>query len=186
MAEDDEKLTQADGTVLLKIARDSLETFVRTGGRAPLPARLSEPLQKGFGAFVTLHTHSGQLRGCIGTMAAHGPLAETVREMAIAAGMNDPRFDEVTERELKDLKYEISVLSPLRVARAEDVKPGVHGLMIRHRGASGVLLPQVATEHGWDRESFLNHTCMKAGIEPGAWRESGAVIYTFTAQVFSE
>ncbi len=186
MTENDENLTQADGITLLKIARDSLETFVRTGKRALLPAKLSAPLQMGFGAFVTLHTHSGRLRGCIGAMSAHGPLAETVREMAIAAGMNDPRFDAVTESELKDLKYEVSVLSPLRAARAEDVKPGVHGLMIRHREGSGVLLPQVATEHGWDRESFLNHTCMKAGINPGAWRESGTVIYTFTAQVFSE
>lgn len=186
LSEDLEQLNPSEGEMLLKIARNSLETFVKTGKRSRLPANLPGPLQMGYGAFVTLHTRDKALRGCIGTMVAHGPLAETVREMAVAAGMNDPRFDEVTARELAFLNYEVSVLSPLRVTKAAEVVAGRHGIMIRRGHNSGVLLPQVAAEHGWDRESFLSNTCIKAGVHPGAWQEPDTHIYTFTAQVFGE
>ncbi|MCC6575428.1 MAG: AmmeMemoRadiSam system protein A [Planctomycetes bacterium] len=178
-------MTKKEGALLLKIARQSLETFVKSGKRSKLPDKLPGALQMGYGAFVTLQVDQ-ELRGCIGTMTAHGPLAETVREMAVAAGNNDPRFDPVPEEDLAAIQYEVSVLSPMKVTKAADVTPGKHGVMIRRGQYSGVLLPQVATEHGWDRESFLNHTCMKAGLPPGAWKEGGTDIYTFTAQVFSE
>ncbi|GIK51970.1 MAG: AmmeMemoRadiSam system protein A [Planctomycetota bacterium] len=179
-------LTASDGKQLLQLARTSLEHFVRTGQRVALPADVSPALEEGLGAFVTLTTGDGSLRGCIGNMVAHGPLIETVREMAIAAGTHDPRFPPVSEEELRDLRYEISVISPMVESRADQVVPGRHGLYIRNGRYSGTLLPQVASEHGWDRATFLEQTCVKAGLSPLAWKDPGTTIYTYTAQVFSE
>lgn len=181
----DEPLTKEEGQALLKLARQSLESWVREGKRVPLPLDLPPALDQGLGAFVTL-TIGGELRGCIGSMVAHGPLAETVRDMAIAAGNDDPRFPPVMASELGELRYEISVLSPLVEARPESVVPGKHGLYIRKGRASGTLLPQVAAEHGWDRDTFLEQTCVKAGLRPSAWRDPDCTIYTYMAQVFSE
>lgn len=181
----DEPLTKEEGHALLKLARQSLELWVREGKRAPVPLDLPPALDQGLGAFVTL-TVGGELRGCIGSMVAHGPLAETVRDMAIAAGNDDPRFPPVMENELPLLRYEVSVLSPLVPTPAENVVPGRHGLYIRKGRAAGTLLPQVAREHGWDRETFLDQTCVKAGLRPSAWRDPDCTIYTYTAQVFSE
>lgn len=181
----DESLSKEEGATLLKLARQSLELWVREHRRAAIPEDIPRALEDGLGAFVTL-TVDGELRGCIGNMVAHGPLVETVREMAIAAGTSDPRFPPVAADELPFLHYEVSVISPMLQSRPEQVQPGTHGLYIRKGRASGTLLPQVAAEHGWDRTTFLEQTCVKAGLRPHAWKDPETTIYTYTAQVFSE
>ena len=181
----DDELSKEEGRLLLKLARQSLELWIREHRRAPIPDEIPPALEQGFGAFVTL-TRDGDLRGCIGNMVAHGPLVETVREMAIAAGTADPRFVAVSREELPLLHYEVSVISPMIETRASAVTPGKHGLYIRKGRASGTLLPQVASEHGWDRETFLEQTCVKSGLRPQAWKDPETTLYTYTAQVFSE
>ena len=136
------------------------------------------------GAFTTLYLH-GKLRGCVGYPGAILPLFRTVIETAQAAAFDDPRFAPVSIEEAEALKISLSVLSPLRLIRADDVEIGRHGLVISHAGRRGLLLPQVATEHGWDRITFLEQTCRKAGLPANAWRE-GAVIEAFTAEVFGD
>ncbi|MGA3127629.1 MAG: AmmeMemoRadiSam system protein A [Candidatus Korobacteraceae bacterium] len=136
------------------------------------------------GAFVTLH-ENGALRGCIGMVMAVQPLDETVREMARAAAVEDSRFDPVTEAELEKLQLEISVLSPMFEIAPEDVVVGRHGLMVSYGGRRGLLLPQVAPEWGWDRETLLAQTCHKAGLPAEQWKH-GATLEAFTAEVFGE
>ncbi|MDC1143128.1 AmmeMemoRadiSam system protein A, partial [Planctomycetota bacterium] len=146
----------------------------------------SSAMQKHLGAFVTLHDAAHQLRGCIGHMIGQGPLHSELADLAIAAGNQDPRFPPVTESELASLHYEVSVLTEMKPTRAEDVIAGVHGLMISNGVFRGVLLPQVATEQGWGRQTFLEQTCRKAGLPKDAWTDPNTEILTFTAQVFSE
>jgi uncharacterized protein len=139
------------------------------------------------GAFVTLKTRStGHLRGCIGHVEADQSLGATVRRMAVAAATQDPRFPLVTLEELDALRLEISVLSPLEPIYPEDVEVGRHGLLLRFRGRSGLLLPQVPVAQRWDRDSFLDHTCRKAGLPPGSWRDPACELLAFTAIVFGE
>ena len=138
------------------------------------------------GAFVTLH-ENGQLRGCIGRMRSELPLDETISEMALAAAFEDPRFDPVSRAEIADIEIEITVLGILRkIASAEEIIVGNHGIYIIGRGRSGVLLPQVATENGWNRLEFLNHVCLKAGLPPGAWQETDTQLFIFEGIVFGE
>lgn len=133
---------------------------------------------------MTLHK-DGRLRGCIGMVIAMKALDETVREMARAAALEDPRFEPVSEEELPRIEVEISVLSPMREITANEVVVGRHGLLISHDGRRGLLLPQVPVEWNWDREMFLAQTCMKAGLSPDQWMR-GAKIEAFTAEVFGE
>jgi AmmeMemoRadiSam system protein A len=186
MTEVQHSLTPDEGAEALKLVRRSLEHFVRTGEMLKVEEPFGGGLDSPCGAFVSLHTKDGQLRGCIGHMIGDGPLGELLIELAVKAGTDDPRFPAVTEDELGNLHYEISVLSPMKRTDAESVTPGVHGLYIRHGWASGVLLPQVAVEWKWDREQFLAHTCEKAGLPMDAWRDPDTEIHTFTAQIFSE
>ncbi len=178
-------LTGDDKRVLLGIARKSI--IGRLGNEPPLAEVYESPeLSTHAGAFVTLHKH-GELRGCIGRFTSDGPLFETITEMALSAAFEDPRFPEVTMDEVPALHIEISVLSPLKlISDTEEITVGTHGIYIIKGANRGVLLPQVATENGFDRETFLDHTCMKAGLYPGAWREGALRIYTFTADIFSE
>jgi AmmeMemoRadiSam system protein A len=178
------ELTEEERRRLLAIARGALEAHLR-GERASRPAadgRLAEPR----GAFVTLRRRDGELRGCIGTMEPERPLAEAVARMAVAAGTQDGRFDPVTSDELPSLRIEISALGPLQRVRPEDVEVGRHGLLISLGRRRGVLLPQVPLEHGWDRETFLDHTCWKAGLPEDAWRRAETELLAFTADVFDE
>jgi AmmeMemoRadiSam system protein A len=148
---------------------------------APPPAVL-EP-----GAcFVTLHTRGGELRGCIGSFDDQRPLWRNVAEMAVQAAMHDPRFPPVESSELVDCVLEISVLSPRRPIAPDDVVVGQHGLWVERGSRRGVLLPQVPTERGWDRETFLAQTCRKAGLPADAWRDPDTRFEAFTAQVFGE
>jgi AmmeMemoRadiSam system protein A len=178
-------LTDLEAREALVLARRSLESWVKSRKRlktGPLSGGLASPC----GAFVTLHTRDGRLRGCIGHMIGDGPVGELIAQLAVASGTQDPRFAPVTEADLPGLVYEVSVLSPMVVTSAAKVAPGTHGLHIRRGNHAGVLLPQVAVEWGWSREEFLAETCRKAGLAEDAWRQPGTEIRTFTAQVFSE
>jgi AmmeMemoRadiSam system protein B/AmmeMemoRadiSam system protein A len=180
-----EGLTERERAALLSLARRSIEA--EFAGHWPPPVEFtSKALQTECGAFVTL-TKRGQLRGCIGHVRAYKPLERTVMEMAVQAAFHDPRFPPVTEEELPDLTIEVSVMSPLSaVADVSEIEVGTHGLVVQDGGRSGLLLPQVATDYGWDRETFLEHTCAKAGLPPDAWKAEGVTILSFTAEVFGE
>jgi AmmeMemoRadiSam system protein A len=176
-------LSEADQEQLLRLARCALEAGVRNG-RLPEAEVESPVLKERRGAFVTIHK-AGHLRGCIGYIEALKPLYQTVAECAIAAALRDPRFDPVEPEELPLLHLEISVLSPFEEISPEKVEVGRHGLLISRGWQRGLLLPQVATEWNWDRERFLEETCLKAGLPGEAWKQ-GAKIQAFTAQVFGE
>lgn len=137
------------------------------------------------GAFVTLH-HQRRLRGCVGRVVVLDPLFAVVAECAATAATADPRFAPFKQEELQDLEIEISVLSAPRQVSAEEVQPGIHGLVVSHGRRRGVLLPQVAAERGWSRDHFLEQTCCKAGLDANAWKEAETRIEVFTAEVFSE
>jgi AmmeMemoRadiSam system protein A len=169
---------------LLQIARRSLEVLFVSGKRPHFEPEAPELLRSA-GAFVTLRLE-GRLRGCIGTFVETDPLVDVVARMAIAAATSDPRFPPLRQDELPQTRIEISILSPSRPASADEVEVGRHGLCVAAGGRRGVLLPQVAVEHGWDRETFLDHTCRKAGLPETAWRSPSTEIETFTAQVFGE
>lgn len=156
------------------------------GEHAPLPEVEDEQLLEPRGAFVTLRRGDGGLRGCIGRVETDRSILETVAEVAVAAATTDPRFRPVTVEELPELRLEISALSPPAPVHPDRVEVGLHGLIVRHGGRSGLLLPQVATEYGWDRESFLDWVCRKAGLPRSTWREEGCELLCFTAEVFSE
>jgi uncharacterized protein len=167
---------------LIAIARRALERYVREG-KVPREAPVGKLAAPG-AAFVTL-TKRGRLRGCIGYTEALAPLFRTVQECAVAAATEDPRFPPVSPEEIPDLRLEISVLTPLFPIRPEEVVVGRHGLMVTQGRMRGLLLPQVPVEQEWDRETFLDQTCAKAGLPPSAWRH-GAVLQGFTAEVFGE
>ena len=144
----------------------------------------SERLRQPGAAFVSLHKQ-GQLRGCVGLPQARQPLYLTVAEAAVSAALHDPRFPPVEAEELPALEIEVSVLSPLVPIQPEQVVPGEHGLLVTEGFYRGLLLPQVAREHGWSREQFLEETCLKAGLERTAWKR-GVKLEAFTAFVFSD
>ena len=175
---DDEK------QALLRIARASIQAEL--AGKKPPAAKGQGTLEEKRGAFVSLKKR-GHLRGCIGFIEAKKPLAQTVEEMAVAAAFQDPRFEPLRKEELKDMQLEISVLTPLRkIADVGEIEVGTHGLYVRKGSRAGLLLPQVATEYGWDRDTFLKETCRKAGLAPDAWRDPETEIYLFSADVFGE
>ncbi len=178
-------LTAAERHTLLTLARDTLTRHVQKKGVPDLAAYpLTPRLKENAGAFVTLHEH-GELRGCIGYIQGIKPLAETVRENACNAATEDPRFSPVQPGELQNIVIEISVMSPLRkVAAPEDVIAGVHGVVLKKGRYQGVFLPQVATEQGWDRETFLRQLGRKAGLDVDAYKS--AELFVFTAEVFGE
>jgi AmmeMemoRadiSam system protein A len=177
-------LTSGDQRTCLELARRALEHYFETGRRLRSPVK-SGILKENRGAFVTL-TVDGQLRGCIGYPLPVKPLDETIIEMAVAAATQDTRFEPLRADELKRLKIEISVLGlPKPVRGPEEVEVGRHGIIVSKGYFKGLLLPQVPVEHGWDRETYLRHGCLKAGLPPEEWK-NGARIEVFTAQVFSE
>ena len=179
-------LNDAQRERLLQIARESITSYVKDGKKKNFSE--SDPiLKEKMGAFVTLH-EKGELRGCIGNMVGQGPLYQTVADMAIEAGTGDPRFETISSKELDKIDIEISVLTPLRrVSSYKDVNIPGDGVLIRSGGNSGVFLPQVADETGWNREEFLTSLCAhKAGLPPDAWKDPKTEIYVFSAEVFGE
>jgi hypothetical protein len=179
------ELTDKEKATLLNIAREAIET--RLGNKELPELKIdSENLKFKRGAFVTLKK-KGQLRGCIGYIKAYKPLGETVQEMALAAAFNDPRFPSLKPDEVKQLTFEISVLSPLkRIKDVNEIEVGKHGLYMIRGHKSGLLLPQVAVEYRWNRETFLQETCHKAGLSPDAWMDEETEIYIFSADYFGD
>jgi len=179
-------LNHEEKQVLLKIARDTIEDYVKNRHIPPIAVDDYSNLQQPAGVFVTL-TKNKQLRGCIGYIKPIAPLAQAVSKMAIAAATEDPRFSPVTKDELKEIKIEITVLSELtRISNIDQIEVGRHGLYLVKGGNSGLLLPQVPIEQGWNREEFLTHTCYKAGLPANAWQEKDTEIYIFTGLIFHE
>jgi AmmeMemoRadiSam system protein A len=175
---------ESDRRRLLAIARRSIAAALE-GRRYEPEIPDSGPLVEPRAAFVTL-TRAGRLRGCIGRIVADEPLAAVVAEMAVAAAFEDYRFGRMAREEFGEIRIEISALTPFAPAREpSEIEVGRHGLMIRKGERSGLLLPQVAAEERWSAERFLEETCRKAGLPPGAWR-GGATIETFEAEVWGE
>ena len=176
--------TETQQRTLVNIARDAVCAAV--SGRDPHVPPTDE-FPEATGAFVTLKKH-GELRGCIGTLECRQSLAEEVARAAVSAALEDPRFSPVRPFELDQLDIEVSVLGPLEPIDPFDpdaIEIGRHGLVVEHGPRRGLLLPQVATEWKMDRETFLAHTCAKAGLPPDCWR-SGAKVYRFAADVFGD
>ena len=177
---------QAERQALLGLAREAIASALK-GGRSERTEGLPTAFEERRGAFVSLHRRkTGELRGCIGYIEPHFALRETVTRAAQAAALEDNRFEPVAEAELSEIAIEISVLSLPEPIVPEAVEVGVHGLIVAMGRRRGLLLPQVATDQGWDRETFLDHTCLKAGLPPGSWRREGVVLQGFTAEVFGE
>ena len=172
---------------LLTIARTTIASALDGSPRRWTPAEVDDDLRKPSGAFVTLDQRDGSLRGCIGSIQPVEPLFQAVALNALAAAFRDPRFSPVSREELDALHVEISVMGPVEPLRnVEEIEVGRDGLIVRMGRSAGLLLPQVATEYGWDRLTFLRQTCVKAGLPPDAWRDPNASIEKFSAEVFGE
>lgn len=177
-------LTPEQEKACLRLARQAIEHHFGSGG-SPRATVEDSVLREKRGAFVTLKV-DGELRGCIGYALPHKPLSEAITEMAVAAATQDFRFEPIEPEEMDRLRIEISVLGLPEPARdPADVEVGRHGIIVSKDHNRGLLLPQVPLEHGWDRETYLKHGCLKAGLAPDEWKK-GAKIEVFTAQVFSE
>lgn len=176
------EFSREERNLLLKLAHQAIVTSLehRELSLSPVPPHLTEPR----GAFTTLYLR-GELRGCVGHVYPIDSLHRTVAETARAAAFEDTRFWPVTLDEAAELEISLSVLSPLRPVQPEQVEVGRHGLLVSLHQHRGLLLPQVPIEHGWDRITFLEQTCRKAGLPPDAW-QTGAQIEVFTAEVFGD
>jgi len=171
---------------LLGLARSTLEAQFRGEPPPRLASDRSELFGESRALFVTLR-RGGSLRGCIGTLAPEGDLARTVPKFALRAAFEDPRFPPLEPHELSECAIEISVLTPpLLVENLEEIVVGRDGLILEVAGRRGLLLPQVATEWGFDRETFLSELSQKAGLPPDAWRDPEARVFSFQAEVFTE
>jgi hypothetical protein len=181
---EDSPLSEQGKVTLLSVARQSIKTYLEENKPNDFEITFPSLLEKR-GAFVTLHKDH-ELRGCIGTFITEKPLYETVIDMAIGAATKDPRFQPLDLDELDNVSIDISVLSELNlIDDVSRIEIGKHGIFIIKGPYKGVLLPQVATENMWDRNTFLEHTCVKAGLQPDAWKE-GCEIYIFSAEIFGE
>ncbi|MBO7388849.1 MAG: TIGR00296 family protein [Methanomicrobium sp.] len=188
-------LTDEEGKIALAAAKfavyDKVAKTANTEKAAPPDISDYEIFNEKRGVFVTL-TEDGELRGCIGYPYPVLPLGEALHDAAVSAAVRDPRFMPVRENELAAIEFEVTILTPPELLtcsaaeRPKNIEVGRHGLIIKDRGMSGLLLPQVATEYGWDAEEFLMHTCIKAGTDRDAWKRDDTALYTFEGQIFSE
>lgn len=179
------EIAKSEKMLLIQLARSAIEGYL-SKGNTEFQTTGQASLQQPGGAFVSLHA-GGELRGCIGRIQSNEPLERVIQEMAIAAATQDNRFLPVNLAEVQTLDIEISVLSPFQPLQSlDEIQVGIHGLMVRQGLQSGLLLPQVASEQGWDRVTFLGHTCLKAGLHPEAWQTGEVQIEIFSAEVFSE
>jgi uncharacterized protein (TIGR00296 family) len=184
-----ELLTADEGSLAVRSARAAIEHVVAKKPRCTL--KLTPVFSEKRGVFVTL-TKKGTLRGCIGLPYPVMPLGEAIVHAAGAAALEDPRFPPVKKEGLASIALEVTILTiPVHMEGdpkkcADNVVIGKHGLIVRGMGTSGLLLPQVATEYGWDAITFLNHTCMKAGLPERSWMDNSVEILTFEGQIFSE
>jgi AmmeMemoRadiSam system protein A len=177
-------LSSADRSALLALARQSMISAV-VHQRIPDLALPTGPLAAPGGAFVTLFCKS-RLRGCVGRTDCTLALAETVAQCAIGAALHDPRFPPITSDEIDAIQIEVSVLSALQPISLGAIRPGMHGLVVSRGSARGLLLPQVASEHSWSAERFLEETSRKAGLDPKAWRDPGTNLQAFTVEIIAE
>ncbi len=171
---------------MLKIVRESITEFLKTGKIRKIDEK-EDIFKEKYGLFVTLKIH-GELRGCIGVTEPIYTLNEALPQIACSSAFNDPRFPPVSEKELKDINIEISILSkPERVKSVDEIQMGKHGVIVRKGGRGGLFLPQVAEETGWSKQEFLSNLCMhKAGLSPDAWKDKNTELYVFTVYNFSE
>lgn len=180
-------LTAKEGDAAVHLARGAIGHAIE---KEPEPAlQLAPVFSEKRGVFITL-TQSGRLRGCIGFPFPVMPLGDAIREAAVAAALQDPRFPPVTGAELSRIAVEVTVLTlPQKLTcepyqRPSHIEVGRHGLIIKGMGTSGLLLPQVATEYGWDSTTFLDHTCAKAGLPERCWTSNRVEVLTFEGQIF--
>jgi len=188
----DTQLSDSDGAVLVKTARKAVTEFLSNGNRMKLESDLEEKFSFNSGVFVTLNNPDG-LRGCIGFPMPEKKLSHAIIEGAIAAATEDPRFPSVKTNELNDIVFEVTVLTPPveidvsdPMEYLEKIKVGRDGLIIKHSFSSGLLLPQVPVEYGWNVEEFLQHTCEKAGLARDTWKNESVKIEKFEGIIFKE
>ena len=188
----DIQLSDSDGTLLVKAARRAVTEFLSNGNRMKLESDLEEKFSFNSGVFVTLNNPNG-LRGCIGFPMPEKKLSHAIIEGAIAAATEDPRFPSVKTNELNDIVFEVTVLTPPveidvsdPMEYLEKIKVGRDGLIIKHSFSSGLLLPQVPIEYGWDVKAFLQHTCEKAGLARDTWKNESVKIEKFEGIIFKE
>ena len=177
-------LSDSEKRALLALARRAIAAAVcdaRLLDTPPWSGILAEPR----GIFVTLRCR-GRLQGCIGVIAPVEPLGDSIVRCAVGAALNDPRFPALRAEELLELHIELSLLSPLQSIQPQEIELGRHGLFLRRLAHRGLLLPQVATEHGFTRERFLEETCRKAALPPGAWLDPETQLYAFTCEIIAE
>src|SRR5580692_3538164 len=166
------EFTPEERVALLRVAHEAIAAALEDQAYIPCPTdrALAEPR----GVFTTLY-RDGRLRGCVGYVSAVRPLVNAVAETARAAALEDTRFAPVERVELAEIEVSLSVLSPTFAIEPGQIEIGRHGLVVRHNGHRGLLLPQVATEHGWDVETFLEQTCYKAGLPGNAWQHGAEI-----------
>jgi uncharacterized protein len=184
MSSESDIIDDRDRRELLRIARATLREHLSTGYLPPGSPHRKTLLAPG-GAFVTIHV-DGALRGCMGRIEADKPLYLAVEELTVAAATRDPRFDPLRLEDLKETRLTVSLLSAPEKVSPEQIVLGKHGLVVTRGPRRGLLLPEVATEHGFTVEQFLDETCAKAGLPHGAWREPETRVEVFTADVFAE
>ena len=178
-------LSEDDRKKMLRAARNAVTDCVQNNDVIP-SIELKEMNYEPMGVFVTLRK-KGELRGCIGYVEGIKPLDEAISEMSEAAATRDPRFPPLSESELQDVEIEISLLSPPeKIDSPDSIEIGKHGLIVKQGIRKGLLLPQVATENNWDRQTLLEHTCLKANLLSNAYLSDETEIYVFTAEVFEE
>ena len=189
---DDTRLSDSDGVLLIKIARMAVTEFLSNGKRMKLESEDEKKFSFNSGVFVTLNNADG-LRGCIGFPMPDKKLSHGIIDAAIAAATEDPRFSPVKSNELNDIVFEVTVLTPPveitvtdPIEYLEKIKVGRDGLIIRNSFSSGLLLPQVPIEYGWNVEEFLQHTCEKAGLKKDAWKNEKVKIEKFEGIVYKE
>ncbi|MHA1917219.1 MAG: TIGR00296 family protein [Candidatus Ranarchaeia archaeon] len=185
-----------DGKFLVKLARRTIEVFLESNRIISIPGNTPNNLLEKSGAFVTLNRKNNdhkELRGCIGIVLPIYSLTETVIKMAISSSTEDPRFNAVSKDEISQLLVEVSCLTPPKQIIVENqleygnkIKVGKDGLIIEGNGRSGLLLPQVPIERNWDEITFLDQTCIKAGLQQKAWLDPSTKVKSFQAQVFAE
>ncbi|MGA9507297.1 MAG: AmmeMemoRadiSam system protein A [Candidatus Sulfotelmatobacter sp.] len=177
-----EEFSSEERARLLRLAHDSIVSELEGWAISLDPP--TPHLSQLRGTFASLHLR-GELRGCVGYVVPTSPLYRTVAETARAAAFEDNRFPPVSRVEAPHLEIELSILSPLESVKPDAIEIGRHGLLISQHGRRGLLLPQVAVEHQWDRNTFLEQTCRKAHLPPDAWQK-GATLQAFTAEIFGD
>jgi hypothetical protein len=190
------QLSQKEGSFLVRLARNAVEDYLKTGKHGKIPEGVSEKLLKPCGVFVTINKGDGGqkvLRGCIGFPYPTTPLVEAVMESAVSAATQDPRFPPVSLRELDHVVFEVSVLTPPETVQVKNpkeycaqIKVGEDGLIVERGVCKGLLLPQVPVEWEWDEETFLCQCCLKAGLPPDSWLVEGTKVYKFSSIIAEE